>query len=71
MSASKLFQPIKLGDISLKHRVVMAPLSPDTAPTRNTYVRPASDHPRNLVDNRSDSHRFARRRVRSHSWNIV
>ncbi|KAK7442716.1 hypothetical protein VKT23_015962 [Stygiomarasmius scandens] len=27
MSASKLFQPIKLGDVVLKHRVVLAPLT--------------------------------------------
>ena len=27
MSSSKLFQPIKVGDITLQHRIIMAPLT--------------------------------------------
>ena len=37
MSSSKLFQPIKVGDLNLKHRVVLAPLTRNRANAKHVH----------------------------------
>jgi NADPH2 dehydrogenase len=40
MSSSKLFQPIKVGDIELQHRVVMAPMTRFRAKDGHVPIQP-------------------------------
>jgi NADPH2 dehydrogenase len=44
MSASKLFQPIRVGTVTLKHRVVMAPLTRFRANSKHTHTNLAVQH---------------------------
>ena len=43
-STSKLFQPIQLGNITLQHRVVMAPLTRFRANNKHTHTNLAVEH---------------------------
>ncbi|KAI0284118.1 FMN-linked oxidoreductase [Russula brevipes] len=44
MATSKLFQPIQLGEITLQHRVVMAPLTRYRANNKHTHTDLAVEH---------------------------
>lgn len=37
MSSSKLFQPVKVGDVNIKHRVVLAPLTRNRANAQHVH----------------------------------
>jgi NADPH2 dehydrogenase len=44
MAASKLFQPIQVGTVSLQHRVVMAPLTRFRGNSKHTHTNLAVEH---------------------------